>query len=205
MPKTYEKPEDCAICFEKLGNEFPLSCGHWFHTECIDSTRKSECPMCRRTIVLWWKGGKDNPPINRRCRWIWVIFGTYLSIFILCAMFAGPYLMRRPDPYLPIRVQECEITRRYIQLFISVRNTHLSLATKDLYYYPRFQQESLRKKIVAMKITNLELEKLQLRGECNGLFSGLDFLIRKELKEIEEYDKVLLIPRVPPPSLIDEY
>lgn len=51
---------ECSICLEK--NEISkskISCGHIFHTNCIDkwiykkliSKKKISCPICRKTII----------------------------------------------------------------------------------------------------------------------------------------------------------
>jgi hypothetical protein len=45
----YEIPEDCSICNEEIiyEEEVPLSCGHWFHLNCLKQCNKMECPLCR--------------------------------------------------------------------------------------------------------------------------------------------------------------
>ena len=46
----FEKPDDCAICSETIlyDEEVPLSCGHWFHLNCLKKCSKMQCPMCRK-------------------------------------------------------------------------------------------------------------------------------------------------------------
>jgi hypothetical protein len=52
-----ERPE-CPICYEefrKLGDFVELTCGHFYHRECLDQWRgmgKTTCPICRRQIAL---------------------------------------------------------------------------------------------------------------------------------------------------------
>jgi hypothetical protein len=48
-----EKPEDCAICYEKLGDDdYPLSpCGHWIHRSCQIKFNNT-CAMCRTPLEL---------------------------------------------------------------------------------------------------------------------------------------------------------
>lgn len=48
---SLEKPEDCPICMEKIeGVNFPLKCGHWFHTDCLMKCKADTCPVCRAEI-----------------------------------------------------------------------------------------------------------------------------------------------------------
>lgn len=46
----FEKPDDCVICSENIvyEEEVPLSCGHWFHLNCLKKCSKMQCPMCRK-------------------------------------------------------------------------------------------------------------------------------------------------------------
>jgi hypothetical protein len=51
-----EKPEDCCICQDPLvgkpGEYYrQLTCGHFFHLDCISKITSLECPLCRRAIV----------------------------------------------------------------------------------------------------------------------------------------------------------
>lgn len=55
--------EDCAICWEKMGDVkdlWQLDCGHTFHRGCMDAWKKRACPLCRRTPT---RGNKDHPDI----------------------------------------------------------------------------------------------------------------------------------------------
>jgi len=42
---------ECSICLDTLliGKNYKLSCGHYFHTQCIDTwfKRTNICPLCR--------------------------------------------------------------------------------------------------------------------------------------------------------------
>lgn len=51
-----EKPEDCSICLEKLGQEKSQECGHFFHFSCLEKHFKPECPLCRRKLNIKIKG-----------------------------------------------------------------------------------------------------------------------------------------------------
>lgn len=44
--------EDCVICFYKLNKSkhIKLKCGHFFHTDCLCSCFRRECPLCRSRI-----------------------------------------------------------------------------------------------------------------------------------------------------------
>ena len=47
-----EKPCECPICFDGLEKgEIPLSCGHWFHKDCLKKTEKNSCPVCRKLMT----------------------------------------------------------------------------------------------------------------------------------------------------------
>jgi hypothetical protein len=50
--KELEKPDDCSICLEKLGDEKSQSCGHYFHQECLVKHFKPECPLCRTKLNI---------------------------------------------------------------------------------------------------------------------------------------------------------
>ena len=51
--RTFTNVDKCGICLEPLSSEGikPLSCGHVFHSECIESMKSSGvahvCPTCR--------------------------------------------------------------------------------------------------------------------------------------------------------------
>jgi hypothetical protein len=44
-----EIPDECTICFGNIdvNKVIPLSCGHWFHKECLIPTNIHFCPICR--------------------------------------------------------------------------------------------------------------------------------------------------------------
>ena len=50
----YEKPDECVICSDTIlyNKEVPLSCGHWFHLNCLRHCDKMQCPMCRKFYNL---------------------------------------------------------------------------------------------------------------------------------------------------------
>jgi hypothetical protein len=58
----FEKPKECLICFEELVTTvtIPLSCGHWFHKNCIKKSKNHQCPLCRHIIyredILYFMG-----------------------------------------------------------------------------------------------------------------------------------------------------
>lgn len=48
-----EKPEECFICTDALGDKDNLlSCGHWMHRSCFLKTNKDTCPICRKKVKL---------------------------------------------------------------------------------------------------------------------------------------------------------
>jgi hypothetical protein len=50
---TVKSREPCAICFEDMSganDRVKLSCGHFFHKECLAKCEVSECPMCRKAL-----------------------------------------------------------------------------------------------------------------------------------------------------------
>lgn len=47
-----EKPEDCPVCYDKMDEKKPLSCGHWVHRSCVEKSRKKQCPICRSELAL---------------------------------------------------------------------------------------------------------------------------------------------------------
>lgn len=60
----YEKPEECAICFESLEKtKTPLKCGHWIHINCIKKCEKLICPICRCVLTTI----KRNPKSIKFC------------------------------------------------------------------------------------------------------------------------------------------
>jgi hypothetical protein len=53
LTKTFEKPDDCLICCEKLIENCPLfPCYHWVCKNCIIKSGKEECPVCRQLVIL---------------------------------------------------------------------------------------------------------------------------------------------------------
>ena len=60
----YNHSSECPVCLEKLGTggeTSTLSCGHAFHSKCIDTwlTRDYRCPCCREAVEL--RGHKYRP------------------------------------------------------------------------------------------------------------------------------------------------
>jgi hypothetical protein len=53
----HEPDEICSICFDECSNIEPLSCGHYFHAECLSRwshsgrSLASTCPNCRSPII----------------------------------------------------------------------------------------------------------------------------------------------------------
>lgn len=53
-PVNLNKPEDCCICLESMSEKCrKLSCGHFFHDNCLSEIKKMECPLCRKEIVAY--------------------------------------------------------------------------------------------------------------------------------------------------------
>lgn len=52
---TARKNDDCAICLGEMCGEkenlFVLACGHMFHSDCLGSCAKPQCPMCRTKFL----------------------------------------------------------------------------------------------------------------------------------------------------------
>lgn len=51
-----ESTSQCGICFESLFNGSPISsgtCGHCFHTKCLNNIVSDECPLCRETTFFY--------------------------------------------------------------------------------------------------------------------------------------------------------
>lgn len=48
------KQDDCSICFDRLdaptAELYILSCGHLFHTKCLEQCKQPTCPMCRKQM-----------------------------------------------------------------------------------------------------------------------------------------------------------
>jgi RING-like zinc finger len=48
------KQDDCPICFDSLDvpttEVYMLSCGHLFHTKCLQHCKQPLCPMCRKQM-----------------------------------------------------------------------------------------------------------------------------------------------------------
>lgn len=59
--------KECSICYNKISSlNTKLSCGHEFHTNCIDDwlERSSSCPLCRKEIQpLKFKVSISNNPL----------------------------------------------------------------------------------------------------------------------------------------------
>jgi Ring finger domain len=49
---SLEKPDECAVCLEDIGNEIPWECGHYIHRGCITRSLKAQCPICRTELAL---------------------------------------------------------------------------------------------------------------------------------------------------------
>lgn len=63
----FEKPDDCFICTELLGDKDNLlSCGHWMHRSCFIKTNKETCPVCRKKVKLTKKEKENIHKENRR-------------------------------------------------------------------------------------------------------------------------------------------
>lgn len=47
-----QKQDDCAVCLDTISSHksIKLSCGHWFHINCLTRCMKRECPLCRKKI-----------------------------------------------------------------------------------------------------------------------------------------------------------
>lgn len=45
----YDVPDECTICLDTIdtSKSIPLSCGHWFHKDCLKPTNVHKCPLCR--------------------------------------------------------------------------------------------------------------------------------------------------------------
>ena len=56
--------EDCIICYEKLENVSPLSCGHIIHISCVKKHFKPECPLCRTKLNIQVSGTFPVPNID---------------------------------------------------------------------------------------------------------------------------------------------
>lgn len=56
--------EDCVICYEKLENVAPLSCGHIIHISCVKKHFKPECPLCRTKLNIEVSGTFPVPNID---------------------------------------------------------------------------------------------------------------------------------------------
>jgi hypothetical protein len=51
-----ESTSQCGICFESLFNGKPVSsgtCGHCFHSKCLNNIVSDECPLCRETTFFY--------------------------------------------------------------------------------------------------------------------------------------------------------
>ena len=50
---TLKANEECTICISPMTNpqeRIKLTCGHYFHEECLSNCIKTECPICRREM-----------------------------------------------------------------------------------------------------------------------------------------------------------
>lgn len=91
----FEK-DKCSICFEDINNiEIPLSCGHWFHKNCLKFIKKSNCPLCRNRMNntdIQYIYGIDTYTNNKMCISIIIIFIFFIiPIFILIILFLKLY------------------------------------------------------------------------------------------------------------------
>ncbi len=43
---------DCPVCYDKINDTIPISCGHWVCRKCIVKSKKFICPICRRDIKM---------------------------------------------------------------------------------------------------------------------------------------------------------
>jgi hypothetical protein len=73
---------ECAICLEHLKTEefVETSCGHFFHTKCINIWRKksTSCPLCRNTTYeLTYKYTYNGKEINNQNCWVSFINDLY--------------------------------------------------------------------------------------------------------------------------------
>lgn len=62
--KILERPETCAICFEKLEESKSLECGHWLHIVCVQKHFRPECPLCRAPLNIEVTGKYPNSNIT---------------------------------------------------------------------------------------------------------------------------------------------
>ncbi len=44
--------EDCAVCYEPLGDTETMECGHRIHLKCLERHFKPECPVCKTPHTL---------------------------------------------------------------------------------------------------------------------------------------------------------
>lgn len=49
-----KQQDDCAICLDTLNSKksIKLSCGHWFHIDCLTNCVRRECPLCRKKLSV---------------------------------------------------------------------------------------------------------------------------------------------------------
>jgi hypothetical protein len=47
-----EKPDECPVCLEEIGEHEHLSCGHYVHKCCLIKSKKTCCPMCKNEVKL---------------------------------------------------------------------------------------------------------------------------------------------------------
>ena len=78
----YNHSSECPVCLEKLGSggeTSTLSCGHAFHSKCIDTWLMNDhrCPCCRENVQI---GGHKYRP---RVRVVLEDDGQYIPIDII--------------------------------------------------------------------------------------------------------------------------
>jgi len=64
------KEECCAVCTDGFEANFtPLNpCGHYIHTECVVSSGKAVCPICRTKVILSEEDKKKTNEVNENLR-----------------------------------------------------------------------------------------------------------------------------------------
>lgn len=54
------KPVDCCICFDLLGEEEALPCGHYMHISCIKKQFSPTCAVCRAKLPFEVEGKRPD-------------------------------------------------------------------------------------------------------------------------------------------------
>lgn len=85
------KKDNCSICFEDINNiEIPLSCGHWFHKNCLKFIKNYKCPLCRNRMNntdIQYIYGIDTYINDKMCISIIIIlFFLIIPVFILIVL-----------------------------------------------------------------------------------------------------------------------